>query len=65
MNYQETYNASEGFFAFQDDLNSNSMLLLPTMVFYELQDSKSKITDISGVKLNRDYALIISTFSGL
>ena len=67
MNYQETYNASEGFFAFQDDLNSNSMLLLTNHgVFYEFEDSKSKkITDISGVKLNRDYALIISTFSGL
>ena len=42
------------------------MLLLTNHgVFYEFEDSKSKITDISGVKLNRDYALIISTFSGL
>ena len=67
MNYQETYNASEGFFAFQDDPNSNSMLLLTNHgVFYEFEDRKSKkITDISGVKLNRDYALVISTFSGL
>ena len=34
MNYQETYNASEGFFAFQDDLNSIQCYYLPTMVFF-------------------------------
>tara|TARA_B100002051_G_scaffold260861_1_gene281779 strand:+ start:1135 stop:2646 length:1512 start_codon:yes stop_codon:yes gene_type:complete len=67
MNYLETYNASEGFFAFQDDPNTSAMLLLTNHgVFYEFEDINSKkITDISGVELDKDYALIISTYSGL
>ena len=67
MNYLETYNASEGFFAFQDNPSSNSMLLLTNHgVFYEFEDIKSKeITDIRGVEVGKNYALIISTFSGL
>ena len=67
MNYLETYNASEGFFAFQDDLDKKEMLLLTDHgVFYEFEDVKSgEICDLSGVSLNVNYALIISTFSGL
>ena len=67
MNYLETYNASEGFFAFQDDPGSSSMLLLTNHgIFYEFEDTKSKkITDITGVETDKDYALVISTFSGL
>ena len=43
MNYLETYNASEGFFAFQDDPNTSAMLLLTNHgVFYEFEDINSK-----------------------
>ena len=42
------------------------MLLLTNVGFYEFEDINSKkITDISGVELDKDYALIISTYSGL
>ncbi len=67
MNYLETYNASEGFFAFQDDPKSSSMVLLTNHgIFYEFEEKKSKkIVDLGGVKKNKEYAIIISTFSGL
>ena len=67
MNYLETYNASEGFFGYQNDLSSNDMLLLTNHgVFYEFEDTKTKeICDLSMVEINKNYALIISTFSGL
>ena len=36
MNYLETYNASEGFFGIQDDLDRDDMLLMLDLgVFYE------------------------------
>ena len=42
MKYLETYNASEGFFAFQDQKNSDEMLLLINHgVYYELQETRS------------------------
>ena len=67
MNYLETYNASEGFFAYQNDLTSDSMLLLTNHgIFYEFEDIVSgSICDLSGVELNKNYALIISSYSGL
>ena len=67
MNYLETYNASEGFFAFQDNPDSSEMLLLTNHgIFYEFEDVKSKeVKDLSNIELNKDYALIISTYSGL
>ena len=67
MNYLETYNASEGFFGFQNDLSSKDMLLLTNHgVFYEFEDTKTKeICDLRRVEINKNYALIISTFSGL
>ena len=67
MNYFETYNASEGFFAFQDNPDSSEMLLLTNHgIFYEFEDVKSKeVKDLSNIELNKDYALIISTYSGL
>ena len=67
MNYLETYNASEGFFAYQSDLSSESMLLLTNHgVFYEFEDVVTgSIYDLSGVELGKIYALIISTCSGL
>jgi hypothetical protein len=73
MNYVETYNASEGFFGIQDVANSNELLLmLDYGIFYEFipmsnfkgLDSE-EIYDLSEVKLNTNYAIVISTNGGL
>ena len=68
LNYLETYNASEGFFAFQDKKNSDEMLLLLNHgIYYEFEDiaNKNKILSLDKVEINKNYALIISTNSGL
>lgn len=77
MNYMETYNASEGFFGIQNDPRDHAMLLMIDYdIFYEfcpmdamnddgtVRDA-SKIVDLSGVELYKNYALIISTSCGL
>jgi len=66
--YLETYNASEGFFAFQDKKDSDEMLLLLNHgIYYEFEDiaNKGKIISLDKVEINKNYALIISTNSGL
>ena len=70
--YYETYNASEGFFAIQDKNNSKELLLmLDYGIFYEFIDMKnykgeaSKTIPLSEVQKDVDYALIITTNSGL
>lgn len=71
MHYIETYNASEGFFAIQDDLSKDDMLLmLDYDVFYEFLDMKdindhSKAIPLEDVECGVNYALIISTSGGL
>ena len=67
MRYLETYNASEGFIAFQDNPEIKGMILLTNHgIFYEFEDVYTKeVCDLSKVQINRDYALLISTFSGL
>jgi len=72
MNYMETYNASEGFLAIQDQLNFDSMLLmLDYGIFYEFMPMSEigkefPITySLDEVKLNENYALVISSNSGL
>lgn len=72
MRYIETYNASEGFFAIQDDLEDSSMLLmLDYGVFYEFipmsefEEDNPTIVGIEDVKIGVNYALLISTNSGL
>jgi hypothetical protein len=72
IHYLETYNASEGFFAIQDDLLSNDMLLMLDLGIYyefipinELQKPTPKTVDISNVELNKNYAIVISTNAGL
>jgi len=72
VNYLEVYNASEGFFAFQDELNREGMLLmLDYGIFYEflsmseLGKEKPKTLLIDEVKLGENYAIIISTNGGL
>ncbi|MCS6820936.1 MAG: GH3 auxin-responsive promoter family protein [Microscillaceae bacterium] len=70
--YMETYNASEGFFGIQDDLTRDDMLLmLDYGVFYEFIplaeiDSPSPPTyTIWEVELNKNYAMVISSNTGL
>ena len=72
MNYLEGYNASEGFFAIQDKMNSEGLLLmLDHGIFYEFIDmNKYKKRELDAitlkkVKLNINYALVISTNGGL
>jgi len=72
MNYLETYNASEGFFALQDDPAHNDMLLMLDLgVFYEfipidnVYDENPKALTLDQVELGKNYALVISTNTGL
>lgn len=72
MNYVEAYNASEGFFAIQDDPSASDMLLmLDYGIFYEFVPVEQLETDnpdsltISQVEKDTNYALVISTNSGL
>lgn len=71
MHYIETYNASEGFFAVSDRLDSSDMLLMLDYgnyyEFLEMSDigDHSKAIPLEGVKMGTNYALIISNTSGL
>lgn len=72
MHYLELYNATEGFFGIQDQKDSDEMLLmLDYGIFYEFIptedfDKENPATvDISGVELDKNYAVVISTNSGL
>ncbi len=72
MHYMETYNASEGFFAIQDSPGADDMLLmLDYGIFYEfipvdgtLKQAENAVS-LEDVELNKNYALIITTNSGL
>ncbi len=73
MNYVETYNASEGFFGIQDQVDSDEMLLmLDYGTFYEFipMDKydgvhSTEIVSIADVELNKNYAVVITTNGGL
>ena len=72
MHYLEVYNASEGFFAIQDDPATDDMLLmLDYGVFYEfipLEDFHKPdpvALTIDQVKPHTNYAIVISTNTGL
>lgn len=72
MNYMEAYNASEGFFAIQDDPSIDSMLLmLDYGIFYEFipmdefETTHPKAITIENVIIGKNYAIVISTNSGL
>jgi hypothetical protein len=72
MHYLEAYNASEGFFAIQDDpLRTDLLLMLDYGIFYEFipldeyDKPKAEAISIGEVELDRNYALVISTNSGL
>lgn len=70
--YYEIYNASEGFFAIQDQNNSSDLLLmLDYGIFYEFipmdtyGTETQKVIPLSEVELNTNYAVIITTNAGL
>ena len=72
MHYMETYNASEGFFGLQDDPADSAMsLMIDYGVFYEFipMDEFDKpnptVVPLWGVETGRNYAMVISTSSGL
>ncbi len=72
MNYLETYNASEGFFSFQDDPKTDDMLLMMDYgIFYEfipmeyVGQSHPKTLTLDEVEIGKNYAIVISTNGGL
>ena len=76
MNYLENYNASEGYFAFQDDPKDSSMLLMVNNgVFYEfipmnklseaLSGDFTEFDTVESVKAGMEYAMVITTNGGL
>ncbi len=72
INYLETYNASEGFFAAQNMPDDEGMLLfMDHGIFYEFlppeeyKKSNPKTIGLKHVELNKNYALVISTNGGL
>ncbi len=76
MHYLENYNASEGYFAVQNDLSDPGMALtLDNGVFFEfipmsslddvLAGRSQDVCSIEGVRTGVPYALVISTNAGL
>ena len=72
MNYMETYNASEGFFAIQDNPSMHDMLLMLDIgVFYEfipMSDwgrANPRVLTLAEVEVEENYAMVISTNGGL
>ena len=72
VSYQEIYNASEGYFAVQDDFEKDDMvLLLDNGVFYEFLPLDQWDADVPKaiplweVEVNKHYAIVISTNAGL
>lgn len=72
MHYMETYNASEGFFAAQDDLDEEGMLLfLKHGIFFEFMPLEEqgkpfpRTLQLQEVETGKNYALVISTTGGL
>lgn len=72
MRYWEIYNASEGFFAIQDQKNSEELLLmLDYGIFYEfipvedLEKENPKAIRLGDVEIGKNYAMLISTNGGL
>ena len=72
MHYMNIYNASEGYFGFQDDFSRNDLLLLPDHgIFYEfvpIEEVGEPFPTshcLEEVELGRTYAMVISTNAGL
>jgi hypothetical protein len=72
MHYMETYNASEGFFAIQDNPGQHDMLLmLDYGIFYEFIPMKEwdsehpGVLTLADVQVDENYAMVITTNGGL
>jgi len=72
INYQETYNASEGFFGIQDRTDSPELLLmLDYGIFYEfipmteIDQEHPQVISLGNVRVGVNYALLITTNAGL
>ena len=72
VTYQEIYNASEGYFAIQDDFTRDDMLLLLNNGVYfefipqsEWDKEKPKAISLGEVEMGVTYGLVISTNAGL
>lgn len=72
MAYMETYNASEGFFAIQDRIGADDLLLLADYgVHFEFAPSSEwekeqpETLELRELEVGREYELIITTVAGL
>ena len=72
MKYMETYNASEGFFAIQNEPADSAMLLMIDYdVFYEFipfdefDSPNPRVLPLWEVEVGKNYAMLISTSCGL
>jgi len=72
MVYLETYNASEGFFGIQDQKDSYDLLLmLDYGIYYEfipfekINDNNPETVLLQDVEIGKNYAMVITTNSGL
>jgi len=72
INYLEIYNASEGFFSGQDDIDKEGMLLMCDHgIFYEFvpveewENPNPRTILLNEVEAGKNYALVISTNGGL
>lgn len=72
INFLETFPASEGFFAFQDEFPSEGLVLIPDSgIFYEFvpadrfDEPNPPRVPLEGVDLGVNYALVVTTNAGL
>ncbi len=72
LNYYENYNASEGFFGIQDQSNVHEMLLMLDYGIYyefidvsELTNESPRTITLEEVTIGKNYAIVITTNSGL
>jgi hypothetical protein len=72
INYLEMYNASEGFFAAQDDMTADGMLLMCDHgIFYEFMPVEewgkkdARTLQLNEVEVGKNYAPVITTNGGL
>ncbi len=72
IKYLEMYNASEGFFAAQTDDEVDGLLLMVNHgIYYEFIDmatfhtNEQVIVNLAQVELQKNYAMVITTYSGL
>lgn len=68
--YIEVYNASEGYFGVQDTAEEGMLLMLDNAIYYEfipldkVDDPYGHIIPLEGVKIDQNYAMVITTAGG-